>query len=450
LAEPAVKDLKVEITDVQPCVKKLSIEIPETAVAQKSQKALSDVKKTARVQGFRKGRVPNDILKRLYGKSVLHDVGRQLINDGMDQALTENDLKVFGRPSIEDVKIEEGKPISFTALVETLPNITLPGYTEWSFTRKIRKVDDKTIDSFIDHIREMKAEMAPAEERNVKKDDYVFLDFTGTLDGKELEALTGKNQQLVVKDDEKALLADFNRKLIGMKKGEESEFTIKLPKQYPDPDLAEKEVAFKVKINTIKEKKLPELTDEFVRSETSFKNVDEFRSKIRESEEKRARDEAEIRLRKSIMDKLKSGIKFDLPPGMVTEYAQSYADEVMDEAKRSGVDITKQPDFDRAAFDKRCSEEGESRAREYVILETLARQENIKPDQDKMKKRIEAYSNYMKSAKPQAGDEEWRNGLDNISFSAFIDSVYSFLLSKVKINDKYVDAGDKVEKENLI
>jgi FKBP-type peptidyl-prolyl cis-trans isomerase (trigger factor) len=122
----------------------------------------------------------------------------------------------------------------------------------------------------------------------------------------------------------------------------------------------------------------------------------------------------------------------------------------MDEAKRSGVDITKQPDFDRAAFDKRCSEEGESRAREYVILETLARQENIKPDQDKMKKRIEAYSNYMKSAKPQAGDEEWRNGLDNISFSAFIDSVYSFLLSKVKINDKYVDAGDKVEKENLI
>jgi len=325
LAEAAVKDLKVEIEEIQPCVKKFSIEIPETAVARQSEMAFKDVRKNARVQGFRKGRVPKEILKKMYGKSVLHDVGRQLINDGMDQVLTENGINVFGQPAIEDIKIEEGKPISFTAMVETMPKISIPAYSEWSFTREIRKVDDKDIDAFIKHMREMKAEMAPAEDRPVKRDDYVFLDFAGTIDGKEVESLTGKNQQLAVKDDEKALLADFNRKLIGMKKNEEAEFTAKLPKQYPEPALAEKEVFFKVKINTIKEKKLPDFTDEFVAAETSFKTVEEFRLKIRESEEKRAHNEAGNKLRESIMEKLKAEIKFDLPPKMITEYSQQYA-----------------------------------------------------------------------------------------------------------------------------
>ena len=443
MAEAAVKDLKVEITEVQPCVKKLSIEIPETAVAKKSEMALKDVRKNARIQGFRKGHVPKEILKKMYGKSVLHDVSTKLINEGMDQALSENEISVFGQPTIDNVKIEEGKPISFTAMVETLPKITLPAYSEWSFTREIAKVGDKEIDAFIDHIREMKGEMVPAEDRPIRKDDYVFLNFTGKIDGKEVESLTGKNQHLVVKDDDKALLADFNRKLIGMKKDEESEFTVKLPKQYPEPALAEKEVSFKVKINTIKEKNLPELTDEFVVAETSFKTVKEFRQKIRESEEKRAQDEAEGKLRESIINKLKAEIKFDLPPKMIADYSQQYAHEVMEQGKRSGVDITAKADFDKEAFDKRCAKEGESRAREYVILDNLARKENIQADPEKVKKQMEALAEYMKTNKPNASKEEWNNAIREISFSSFINSVYSFLISKVKIEDKHVTRAKK-------
>lgn len=448
MAEQALDGLKVEITEVQPCVKKLAIEIPEAAVTQKSEKALNDVRKKASVQGFRKGHVPKAILKRLYGKSVLHDISRQLINDGMDKALSDSKLNVLGQPSIEDVTIEEGKPISFTATVETMPTITLPDYTSWGFTRKVRKVDDKTIDSFIDHIREMRAEMVPAEERPIKNDDYIFLDFTGTLDGKELESLTGKNRQLQVTGDDKYVLAEFNRKLIGMKKGEEAEFDIKLPKHYPDPALAEKKVSFKVKINTIKEKKLPELTDEFVSTETSYKNVADFRAKIKESEEKRAVDESDAELRKNIMDKLIAETSFDLPPKMVTDYAQRYADEVIGESKRNGADITLQPNFDQEDFDKKCMVRGESRAREYVILEDLARREKIKPDEEKLTKRMTDFGEYMKKNKPNASKEEWQNGLNNISFTAFIDSVFDFLLSRVKINDKETKASDKEEKES--
>jgi len=333
LAE-ALDDIKVEITEVQPCVKKLAIEIPEKAVAEESEKALKEVMKKAKVQGFRKGHVPPAVIKRLYGKTVLHDIGRQLINDGMEKALSDHDINVFGNPAIENVNIEEGKPLSFTAQVETIPTVEFPDISGWEFRRETVKVDDKRVEGVIDRLREMKAEMVPVEDRAVKNGDYVFLDYTGTLDGKEIESLCSKNQQLAVTDDEKYMLHDFTKKIIGMKKGEEANFSITLPKQYPDPELAEKKVDFRVKVNTLKEKRLPELTDEFVASETSYKTVEELRKGIRESEERREKNSVQTKLKKDIMDKLKAETKFDLPPKMIEQYSQSYADELMGEAGR--------------------------------------------------------------------------------------------------------------------
>ena len=443
----ALDDIKVEITEVQPCVKKLAIEIPEKAVAEESEKALKEVMKKAKVQGFRKGHVPPAVIKRLYGKTVLHDIGRQLINDGMEKALSDHDINVFGNPAIENVNIEEGKPLSFTAQVETIPTVEFPDISGWEFRRETVKVDDKRVEGVIDRLREMKAEMVPVEDRAVKNGDYVFLDYTGTLDGKEIESLCSKNQQLAVTDDEKYMLHDFTKKIIGMKKGEEANFSITLPKQYPDPELAEKKVDFRVKVNTLKEKRLPELTDEFVASETSYKTVEELRKGIRESEERREKNSVQTKLKKDIMDKLKAETKFDLPPKMIEQYSQSYADELMGEARRHGMDLTAQPDFDREKFEHGCREEGESRAREFVIVQSLAKKENIQPDQGEIKKRMEAFSEYMKQYRPSAGEQEWRNGINNISVSAFIDSVYDYLISKVKVTDSFVEP-TQAEKES--
>ena len=128
---------------------------------------------------------------------------------------------------------------------------------------------------------------------------------------------------------------------------------------------------------------------------------------------------------------------------MIIEYSQQYANEVIGQAKREGVDITGQADFDKEAFDKRCAGEGESRAREYVILDSLARREKIKPNEEKVEKQMASFSEYMKTNRPNASQDEWNNAIWEISFSAFIDSVYSFLVSKVKIEDKYVTRAKK-------
>ncbi|GMT42496.1 MAG: trigger factor [bacterium] len=443
-------DLKVEVTEVQPCVKRLSIEIPEKTVAGESEKAFREVKKSASVQGFRKGHVPNAILKKIYGKSVLYDVGRQLINDGVSAVITKHDLSVLGSPTIEDATVEEGKPISFTALVETLPSVELPDISGWSLTRERLKIDDAMIDSQAGHLRESKAEMVPVEGRPVAVGDYVFIDYTGTVDGKEVESLKGANQQTLVKDDEEHVLAGFHSKLIGLEKGVASEFSITLSKQYPDPALAGKEASFRVMVNVIKEKTLPELTDEFVNAETAHKSVKEFREAIKEALEKRAVDAADLKLKKDVMERLKEETAFDLPPKLIEEYTRECAAEVTHRAKMSGADIMAQPDFDKNKFDAKCRVVGESRAREYVIIESLAKKENIKSDEKELKKRLEEYGAYMKENHPQADEGELRRAFGTISFEVFINSVYRFLLSKVKITDRYIDSrDDEQNKKNV-
>jgi len=435
-----LENLKVEVTDVEQCVKKLVIEIPEKTVAAESKKALSEVKKSARVQGFRKGRVPGEILKKMYGKSVLHDVGRKLINDGVSAAISKHKLSILGAPTIEDAKVEEGKPISFTAMVEIMPQFEIPDCSGWPFEREILKIDDETIESQIERMRDSKAEITPVENRPVAVGDFVFLDYAGTLDGKELDSMKGKNQQMLVTDNEKYLMLEFCTKLVGLKKGDEAEFSIVLPKKYPDPELAEKEVAFKVKINVIKEKKLPEFTDEFVKAETVYGSVKEFREKMKDILVKRAEEMADVKLRKDIMARLKKEIEFNLPPKLVEEHAHGCANEVISRAKMNGVDITAQPDFDKAVFDKQCREEGESRAREYLIIDNLAKKESIKPDEKELEKRLKEYRHIINENRRQLGDQEISNTVDAISFEVFVDSVYSFLLAKVKITDKHVDA----------
>lgn len=435
-----LENLKVEITDVQKCVKKLIIEIPEETVAEESKKALREVKKSARVQGFRKGHVPGEILKKMYGKSILHDVGQKLISDGVKAAVSKHKLSILGTPTIKDAKVEEGEPISFTALVEIMPQFEIPDCSEWSFEREILKIDDKAIKSQIEKMREAKAEITPVEDRPIAVGDFVFLDYTGALDGKELESMKGKNQQMLITDDEKYLMLEFCRKLVGLKKGDEAEFSITLPKKYPDPELAEKEVTFKVKINVVKEKKLPEFTDEFVKAETIYGNVKEFREKMKDVLEKRAGEMADIKLRKEIMARLKKEIEFDLPPKLVEEHAHGCASELISRGKINGVDITAQPDFDKTVFEKQCREEGESRAREYLIIDNLAKKENIRPDEKELKERMDAYHRLISENRRQLSGQEINNTVDAISFEVFVDSVYSFLLAKVKITDKRIDA----------
>ncbi|MDH5543008.1 MAG: trigger factor [Nitrospinota bacterium] len=435
------EDIKIETTDVQPCVKKLDIEIPEPLVSKEYAKALNSIRKTAAVQGFRKGKAPKEILEKLYSHSLLLEVGQKMINDSYEKAVTDKKVRVYGDPAIENVVVEQGKPISYSATVETIPEVKLPDYSSWSFDKKIEKLDESEVEKPIQNTLEQFAELVPADENPVKEGDFIIADYSATMDGKVMENMTGENREMIIDSSEGNLLASFFEQIIGMKKGEEKEFTVKLSKQFPDPELADKEALFKVKIHSIKEKKLPELNDEFVSTNTSFKTVEEMKESIRKNQTENLKRKAEEMLRMEIVDKFIKETKFELPPNMVGEYANMHANRVRERARWSGIDLEKSPGFKKDEFEKACLVEGERLAREDVIISAISEQADVKPDPKEImnvqKEYLQMIENQGSSAKNM--ENARRRALSLAIKEVQTGTVYKYLFSKLNITEKTVD-----------
>lgn len=437
----ALSELKVEIADVQPCVKKLKVEIPASRVAEEAEKKWRDVARTAKVQGFRPGKAPRPVLEKMYGVQVLGEVGEKLIHQSYEDAVTEHKLEVFGRPSFEEVKVEKGKPLTYSAVIEIFPQVDVPSCGGWAFDREIRKVEDKEIEAVFNQLRDTHAELVPVEGRGVKDGDFVFMDYTAVVDGKEEPKLSGKGQQMIINTVEETLFVEFHRNVAGMKTGEEKEFTMSVSKQYPDPALADKQAAFKVKVTAVKEKKLPELNDEFVAAHTPHTGVEEMRKELRARAEEREKQRADDGVRRSVMKKFRESASFPLPPKMLAQYGEMYANRLIQQTREWGLDLTAQPDFDREKFKQSSLEKGEEWARDEVIIENIAKAGGLQPDEAALERLQGEYAEYLKS---DDRDTRYNAAVFTVK-EALRESVFKFIYGKITINDKIVEG---VAKEN--
>jgi len=424
-------DIKVESADVQPCVKKLTIEIPESAVAKEYNKALGDVKRKASIQGFRKGKAPKEILEKMYSESIIWDVGQKLITRSYEKVISDEKLNVFGQPSFENVKVTKGEPVSFTATVEIFPDVELPDFSGWKFERKITPVNEEDLKAPVKSFLEGASELVPADDRKVKENDYVVLTYKGSINGKELEQLTAENTEVYIATDDDNMLAPFYEEIIGMDKDKEKSFTVKLPKQFPDPELAEKEVSFSATVLSIKEKKLPELNDEFVSSNTPYKSVADMNEKVKEHLEFESKNDTEEQLRTDLFDRLIKETSFELPPKMLEEYASMQANRV---SQRYGNDIEKTPDFD-----KQCLKIGERMAREEAIIVKVSDAEKIKPDKQEVMKISNQYMQILQAQGGKDSNEFYQRAVSLAHREAMTEAVYKHLLSKVEIKDIIID-----------
>lgn len=438
-----ISGMKVEITDVQPWVKKLSIEIPVEKVAGESEEQWKEITKHAKIAGFRPGKAPRHILEKLYQDSVLGEVGNKLINDGFRSAVTENNLEVFGEPVFHDITLEKGKPISFNVVVETFPIIPVPDFAGWEFERVIRKVDEKRIEQEIETFLDSHSELVPAEGRASKEGDYVFLDISGSIDGKEEQMLTAKGDKMLLSTDDNNMLKELHKGIVGMSAGEERTITMKLPKQFPHAEFAGKDAEFKVKVYSIKELKRQDLTDEFVASHSKFKSAVEMREKLREAAAKNEAGYAEEKLRRDILKKFREKTSIDLPPKLTAHYAEMYANKQARTAGSMGLDLRKTPGFDEAEFAKKSREHGEEAARDEVVIESIGKAEKLAPDEEKMKSLREEYAEFLNS---KEGNYQ-RNAVMYILKEAMEESVFKFIYGKIKITDKMVEPNDVKEND---
>jgi trigger factor len=385
----STQQLSVQVEKKSNVLRQLTIRVPASVVKVHLDRGLMEVQKTAKLKGFRPGHVPLPVIRQFYGDDVRHQVFHNLIDESFQEAIRGQKLRAVGRPNIEtpdhktgtgehDHTIEEGKDLTFVATVEVLPEIEVKGYTGIALTRESAKITDEDVSKVVDNLRGSQAQLTPIadEKHKVRKGDSVDIKFQGGVhkDGKvvERDGMSG-NRLLEVGSD--TLIPGFEDQLVGMKKGESKTFDIDFPKDFFEKELAGAPAQFTVDVLEIKEKKLPELNDEFAKG-MGYEDLADFQIKVREHLNRERSQEVERKLRSDLLAALIEKNPFDLPAALIQAQARALAQDVAQNLKRQGADDATVQEILTGEMPN-ISKKAESQVRASLLVEAVANKEKI-------------------------------------------------------------------------
>ncbi|MBI5599292.1 MAG: trigger factor [Deltaproteobacteria bacterium] len=375
--------MKVQIEDISPVKKKLSIEVPAEELADMIKEAFKAVSAGAEVEGFRKGKVPENIIRQKFGKSVMGDVGSRLIEKTYPKAMKESGFKPAGSPDIEVQRFEEGSPFVYSAIVDVRPAAEIRGWRDIRVERRPVEVMDADINNTLASLRRKDVEMRDAL-RGASEGDVVTVDFVSSLDGKEMEDGAVKGYTFTV--GEGSRFPEIEDAVKGVAAGGSATFKKAFPPGYHDNTIAGKEVLFTVTVKSVKEKVLPPVDDAFAKG-LSCENLEDLRQKVKE-EIKRVKEKSERdRLKKEVMDKLLAENPIDVPDSLVDMHQKRIMDSIREGVRRGMVDPL---GWDLTSKDakERCREMAVRQTRGDLILDDIADREDIKVSTEDVEKAV--------------------------------------------------------------
>ncbi|MEW6607955.1 MAG: trigger factor [bacterium] len=371
--------MEVETIEHNECELTLKITVSKEELEQEFDKKYQKLTQTAKLQGFRKGKVPRQVLETRYGPAVEKEVVENLISNRYLQAIKEKNIRIISQAKIEEVNyIKKDEPFSFVVKVEVMPEIELTTYHGIPLTKKVTNITDKDVDNGLHRLQE---KYAPIEvvEKPIGKKSIVIFDFESFKDNKPLS--DGSHKDFLLELGKEIFPQKFEQQLFGLKKGKEKTFKIKLSKEYSDPNMAGQKVTFKVKINEVKERKLPVLDDEFAKDLGQFDTIKELKEAFKKDLIEAAELESTEKLKDELTTLLISQHSFPLPKVLVEreiDYLvvnlhnnlQSQGFELNDYLKKKNMTI----EDCRDEFRPQAME----RVKKYLILDAIAQKENIK------------------------------------------------------------------------
>lgn len=303
-------------------------------------KAFEKNQKHFKVPGFRNGKVPRNVVEKVYGEGVLYE---SIIEDTVDEeylkAVKENNLEIVARPELDIKQIGSGKDFIYTITTYVKPEINVKQYKGLEIKKVEAKVAAADVNAEIEKVREKNAVVEEITNRALKSGDISNIDFEGFCDGVAFEG--GKAEKIDLTIGSNQFIPGFEEQLIGMKIGEEREINVKFPEEYHSKDLAGKDSMFKVKLNSIKEKKLAKIDDEFAKDVSEFQTLDEYKkdlkAKLLEAKKKQAEAEKET----EVITKLVENVEGDIPDGMVETEIDNMLEQFNQNLAYQGLDIEK-------------------------------------------------------------------------------------------------------------
>lgn len=312
--------MEIEVESVSACNKKIKFKIPHSLYQTRVKAYYKNLGRNVKVPGFRAGKVPVSILEQRYGPEVKKEVLTQLVSDQVTKAIQEKGLRAVSAPNLLELQAEEGTDIEVTASVEVLPEVEVKDISGIEIPIKIPIVTEKDLDRTLEGIREQKAQKVQVTDRPALKDDYLKVDFKGTLDGETFEG--GEAKDYIIQVGSKQLVEDLEDGLIGMTIGEDRDVKVNIPDTYFNKTIAGKEVDFHIVLRGIQVKELPELNDEFARTcdpTKKYENLEDMRQKVRQELEDYERKQARKTALKILADAITEKNPIDVPEGLAQE-----------------------------------------------------------------------------------------------------------------------------------
>jgi trigger factor len=417
--------MKTSIEAVSGIEKKITVEVPAEEVAKRVEEGFAEVRRMAPVRGFRPGKAPMSMVKRLYKQAVEGDVAEKLVRETLQDAVKQNDLRVLSFPKVDGAEIVDGADFTYTAVVEVTPDVDPKDYKGIPVVREKVSVTDADVDESINRIREAYGRYEPVESRGAANGDLVEIGYVASAGGEELES---KDALGVLLNEGVPFGKDFEAKLVGVKAGDAPSFEIAFPEDSRHDKFAGKTVSFSVAVKAVKEKKLPELDDDLAKNFPEVQTLEELRGKLRErlvaEAEDRARQRAEDDIRKGLLEKN----TFDVPKTLVDRQVRIMIEDTARRLSSQGIDLRHlNMDFDK--MKERFEPGAVDSVRVSLLLEAIGKKENVDVSysemEAEMKEMAAAAGMEFEKVREIYGDED---RLDHLRVGLIDRKVMKFLL----------------------
>ena len=429
--------MSVQVENLEKNTAKLTIEVPAEKFEEAVQHSYNKNKGKFNIPGFRKGKAPFNMIKKMYGVGVFYeDAVDEVIDASYPDAAKESGLEIVSRPSISIEEIEEGKAFVYTAVVAVKPEVTLGEYKGVEVQKTKSEVTEEDIETEIKRAREKNSRLITVEDRGIEDGDQVTIDFDGSVDGKRFEG--GKAEDYPLTIGSHTFIDNFEEQLIGKTTGEECEVNVTFPAEYHVEELKNKPAVFKVKVKEIQRKELPEANDDFASEVSDFDTMEEYKKDLTEKLQAEKIEAAKTADEDKVVDKVIENATMEIPDQMVEEQVNGMVNDYARRLESQGISFKQYVEITGMTAEKigeQMKPQAIKRIQTRLVLEAVVKAENITADDAAVEEQFDKMAEDFKMDKEQIkgmfGEEQMAQLKEDLAVQKAID----FLVAEAKFVD---------------
>lgn len=429
--------MSVQVENLEKNTAKLTIEVPAEKFEEAVQHSYNKNKGKFNIPGFRKGKAPFNMIKKMYGVGVFYeDAVDEVIDASYPDAAKESGLEIVSRPSISIEEIEEGKAFVYTAVVAVKPEVTLGQYKGVEVQKTKSEVTEEDIETEIKRAREKNSRLITVEDRGIEDGDQVTIDFDGSVDGKRFEG--GKAEDYPLTIGSHTFIDNFEEQLIGKTTGEECEVNVTFPAEYHVEELKNKPAVFKVKVKEIQRKELPEANDDFASEVSDFDTMEEYKKDLTEKLQAEKIEAAKTADEDKVVAKVIENATMEIPDQMVEEQVNGMVNDYARRLESQGISFKQYVEITGMTAEKigeQMKPQAIKRIQTRLVLEAVVKAENIQADDAAVEEQFDKMAADFKMDKEQIkgmfGEEQMAQLKEDLAVQKAID----FLVAEAKFVD---------------